>query len=401
MSPVTRRLFLGAGVGAPTVSAMGGNYAFAASGLSRADLKRIQALLETYFGERALRVTAAGVRRRPEKLSLAGELAHTHSNDLSALDRRRSWLNRLHGGYRSARVRVIINRVQVSGRAVALDVTESTELFYTVTGSHGPTSTWYGASHRVTLYQRSGQMSLTSAAYASSDPLSTPVTQLGDPDGDPDADNPGSDPGEPGVRSGDGPASPEDIWKPGVFDDGSGSVTAPSRQAARHAAALAGYNYPAMASYARAWANGHNPQYPRYDDDCTNFTSQVMHAGGWAIIDGNFFERDDNNRWWHGDRDYTSSYTWGGAENFHRFALNSNRTYLLSSIWMLNTGDVLLYDYRYNGTGAKDHAQVCTGRDSTGPLMTQHDANYRDKRLTEIIASSQDNKNALKYAHRT
>ena len=40
----------------------------------------------------------------------------------------------------------------------------------------------------------------------------------------------------------------------------------------------------AAAAYARKWATGTNPNYPRFDNDCTNFVSQVMLAGGWPML---------------------------------------------------------------------------------------------------------------------
>jgi len=67
-------------------------------------------------------------------------------------------------------------------------------------------------------------------------------------------------------------------------------------------------------------------------------------------------------------------------------------------MWNMGNGDVLRYDYDFDGNIS--HPPVCTGRDSTGRLMTQHGSGHRDKRLTEIMVSS-SNYNAWKYAHRT
>ena len=53
-----------------------------------------------------------------------------------------------------------------------------------------------------------------------------------------------------------------------------------------------GYNYQAMMDYAYNWAYGRNSAYPNYGNDCTNFVSQAMEAGGWAETGG--FRWDDS-----------------------------------------------------------------------------------------------------------
>ncbi|MEV7606770.1 amidase domain-containing protein [Paenarthrobacter sp. NPDC089322] len=44
----------------------------------------------------------------------------------------------------------------------------------------------------------------------------------------------------------------------------------------------AGYNYGAMTSYATSWAYGRNSAYRQFGNDCQNFVSQSLRAGGWA-----------------------------------------------------------------------------------------------------------------------
>jgi hypothetical protein len=44
--------------------------------------------------------------------------------------------------------------------------------------------------------------------------------------------------------------------------------------------ATGGYNEDAAANYANAWAKSYNTAYRRWSDDCTNFVSQALRAGG-------------------------------------------------------------------------------------------------------------------------
>lgn len=121
-----------------------------------------------------------------------------------------------------------------------------------------------------------------------------------------------------------------------------------------------------------------------------------MRAGGWATI-GSWpgSSRSSNWNWWYGSYDWTSSYTWGAVQNLHHFSLNTGRTYVLGSGWDMGMGDMLFYDQ--DKGGERDHSQVCTGRNSTQPLMTQHSSDYRDKPLSEISAFV----TSWTWAHRT
>jgi hypothetical protein len=86
-----------------------------------------------------------------------------------------------------------------------------------------------------------------------------------------------------------------------------------------------------------AWqnfGNGHrNPGFPQTDNgnDCTNFVSQCMFAGGWTMVQGfrHYFAKRDTSVWWcdtgltlqSGDM----SWSWGGAPEFAKFLLNRKR----------------------------------------------------------------------------
>lgn len=58
--------------------------------------------------------------------------------------------------------------------------------------------------------------------------------------------------------------------------------------------------------YAEKWADGNNPEYKTYPEDCTNFVSQALREGGFKD------KGDGLGDWWHGDRDdwYYNKDTW-------------------------------------------------------------------------------------------
>lgn len=163
------------------------------------------------------------------------------------------------------------------------------------------------------------------------------------------------------------------------------------------------YNYGAMVSYAHKWWHGRNSAYVVYGDDCTNFVSQCMKAGGWATV-GSWpgSSRSDDHNWYVAGYSWDTSYSWGGAQNWYDFAHTiSHRTILLSSSYDLSLGDVLQYDHGKNGN--IDHTQICTGITSSGiPTMTQHTDDYADQPLNEIFArDGNGTSGSYHYAHRT
>lgn len=123
------------------------------------------------------------------------------------------------------------------------------------------------------------------------------------------------------------------------------------------------------ATYAKTWALKTNPKYPRFpDNDCTNFVSQSMEAGGWSYNWGSDMcdDRKKDSVWWYKKDGCTriwplaninASHTWGGAHNFYHFAKSSGRATAASHIYDLGVGDVLQRDH---GDGQIHHSMVVT-----------------------------------------
>ncbi len=90
-------------------------------------------------------------------------------------------------------------------------------------------------------------------------------------------------------------------------------------------------NRAAAVRYAIRHALSANPAYIRYGNDCTNFVSQCMHAGGWSQIKGWY---QSNSVWWYTGGIFgvrAASYTWAAAQNFFNFTTSSGRGTQVSS----------------------------------------------------------------------
>jgi hypothetical protein len=138
------------------------------------------------------------------------------------------------------------------------------------------------------------------------------------------------------------------------------------------------------ATYAKTWALKDNPAYamsdgsPRFGDDCTNFVSQSMEAGGWTYQwgSGACADRKADSVWWFTRRgckrpiisDIDASFTWGGADNFKRFLSGSGRGAAAAHVYDLEPGDVLQRDH---GDGVMHHSMVVTskGTDTVGGTL--------------------------------
>jgi len=144
------------------------------------------------------------------------------------------------------------------------------------------------------------------------------------------------------------------------------------------------------ASYARTWATSRNPAYEEFDNDCTNFASQSMEAGGWPMRTGGVADlcdkRKDNDVWWylkHGCdpgilRSYVNaSFTWGGAENFFQFMLASGRGTSAAKVSDLSEGDVLQIDF--NASGHRGHTMIVTKKTNANLYLSYHTSDHLDE----------------------
>jgi hypothetical protein len=148
------------------------------------------------------------------------------------------------------------------------------------------------------------------------------------------------------------------------------------------------FNREAATAYARKWALSTNPDYPRFDNDCTNFVSQCMLAGGWAMVgEHSYSNRKPDHVWWYGGSLLTrASYTWAGAQNFYNFLSISKRGRLVSDPTGLDRGDVV----QMAEDGHVHHSMFVVQKTGSDLLLCYHTDDHLDEPLSAIRQRSPD-----------
>lgn len=119
--------------------------------------------------------------------------------------------------------------------------------------------------------------------------------------------------------------------------------------------------------YAELWWNGFNPQYKKFDVDCTNFVSQCLSAGGMPM---DFAPRKDRG-WWYRFQGPSWSYSWAVAHALRWYLENSGRAKSVANPQELMIGDVICYDW--DGNGRWEHNTIVVDFDRNGmPLVNAH-----------------------------
>ncbi|WP_047982862.1 amidase domain-containing protein [Ornithinibacillus californiensis] len=135
------------------------------------------------------------------------------------------------------------------------------------------------------------------------------------------------------------------------------------------------YDRLAAVQYAERWWNSYNPQYRKFDVDCTNYVSQCLHAGGAPM-------RGAPNRsqgWWYSGNNW--SYSWAVAHSLRWFLSGSTHGLKgteVESASELEPGDIICYDFQ--GDGRWDHNTIVVAKDAYGlPLVNAHTQNSRHR----------------------
>ncbi|WP_246625264.1 amidase domain-containing protein [Fictibacillus nanhaiensis] len=134
-----------------------------------------------------------------------------------------------------------------------------------------------------------------------------------------------------------------------------------------------GYDRLAAVRYAERWWNTYNPAYKSFENDCTNYISQSVHAGGIPMTPQSIKSKG----WWM--RNNSWSYSWSVANAF-RWYLSGSKSSLQaqekSAAHLLLPGDVICYDF--TGDGHYQHTTIVVAKDPSGePLVNAHTTNSR------------------------
>ncbi|MBM7540049.1 amidase domain-containing protein [Amphibacillus cookii] len=136
------------------------------------------------------------------------------------------------------------------------------------------------------------------------------------------------------------------------------------------------YDRRAAVKYAERWWNDANPAYRFFEEnDCTNYISQCLHAGGAPM-------RGVPNRstgWWYQNNDW--SFSWSVAHAFRWYLSGSTkglRGFEVDTPEKLKPGDVICYDFE--GDGRFNHTTIVVAKDAhQQPLVNAHTNNSRQR----------------------
>ncbi|MEV0569211.1 amidase domain-containing protein [Dactylosporangium sp. NPDC050588] len=363
------------------------------------DLAAIEGLVQEYFSGRALRVTHGGASAGPVDLLVPSTRSFTQRqrSDHEQLKSRRAVFGRF-GGYERSQTKTTVLSVSGDAARPLARVREETTLYFVSPRACGGRFTAYTVEHDVQFVRDGGVLRLDSAQFISSDYRDLPETQFLD--------------AVPAKFRGPGPAKGSGI-KPGTGEPPrSPKVVAGQTFGDRTSANLqVAYDYGRMIEYAIRYGLNYDPSALYYSDDCTAFISECMnygfwqHTGSWPGQD-----RTSNSQWFRGSYTWTTTYSWGGAENWYWFATGSGRTYILSELDWMVPSDVLQWNWPKGNPpdDILDHTQICTDIYIDPVLglgdqyMTQHSSNHHDyvNRSLNYILSYQTWTYQL-YAHRT
>lgn len=134
------------------------------------------------------------------------------------------------------------------------------------------------------------------------------------------------------------------------------------------------YNRELAVMYANRWWDGANPEFIRFEVDCSNYVSQCLFAGGAPM---NYTGRRESG-WWYKGRYKNQelwSYSWAVANSLQLYLGMGGKSHLrataVGSPRELTLGDVICYDW--DGDNRYEHSTVVTAIDADGmPLVNAH-----------------------------
>jgi hypothetical protein len=128
------------------------------------------------------------------------------------------------------------------------------------------------------------------------------------------------------------------------------------------------YNRLQAVAYAAHWWSGFNPMFRAFrTDDCTNFVSQCLLAGGMTMEVTNQREKG----WWYLGPNDQWSHSWAVSHSMRWYLQSSGRGQKRAAAKELELGDVITYDF--NDDEVWDHVAMVVGFDPHGePLMAAH-----------------------------
>jgi hypothetical protein len=151
------------------------------------------------------------------------------------------------------------------------------------------------------------------------------------------------------------------------------------------------YNREEAVAYAHRHWNSPNPQFRTFEeDDCTNFVSQCLFAGGFPMEPSASRSRGWWYRWGATRSQDLWSYSWTVAHSLYLYLRGKARQGVqviqMESADQLELGDVICYDWE--GDGRWNHNTIVTWTSEYGPYVNARSVNsqYRFWEYTDSPA---------------
>ncbi len=145
------------------------------------------------------------------------------------------------------------------------------------------------------------------------------------------------------------------------------------------------------APYAGDAKSDFNPSFPYYDDNCTNFESQAMYAGGLPLVGASSPFLYDTSVWtWNLSGILSASRTWSYAPSNYTFMKDHSNTFtVMDNIWHAWQSSLLYVDWTSDGT--IDHVMIVVGvlvsdSGTVDPIIDQKTNNRYQITLHQSIA---------------
>lgn len=155
------------------------------------------------------------------------------------------------------------------------------------------------------------------------------------------------------------------------------------------------WNYSAASNYALQWAYSRNPAYINFTNDCTNFASQALRAGGWKDT-ATLISTQMHSWFYKSSTNYAQ--TWSTANGLKNRIVNGYETgatklgrsfgglgpeYLNNQI---RVGDIIFADWE--GDGIYNHTMVVTSVSYSETLVSYHSTDRKNYSMADVAASS-------------
>jgi hypothetical protein len=156
-------------------------------------------------------------------------------------------------------------------------------------------------------------------------------------------------------------------------------------------------NRSVMSSYMTKWVQTglklRNPAYRQYAEDCTNFASQVLEAGGWPRVGSAANSPTDLRLWWTTPPSLIpnpphQSETWTIAPQLYQFINASNRATPVPTVSTLGVGDIIFADWGPDSRGVVlgiTHTMIVCAKSGSAIYVCYHSQDTSLKPMSELL----------------